>query len=488
MQNPRKQWFAGILFLYLLLKCIAMKKAILLLSLCLSLAVTAQDFVISDFVTASGNDELHPCISAAEYAALNRECTINSRRLGSDAKANRNILTTSLLWPIRAAANLNDCGYHFIGAYVDQNTAASALFDYNCETNTYDGHHGTDIAIWPYGFYKMDNSMVEVIAAASGTIVQKADGNFDRNCAANNLTANSIIIQHIDGSNALYWHMKKNSVTTKNVGDSVAAGEYLGIAGSSGSASGPHLHFEVWGGNTNATYQDPFSGSCNLLNANSWWSAQKPHTDPTVLKVSTNTTDILLPGCPNTETPNEADSFTIPFQGAGLAPGYAKFYVFTRDELIGLTGDCKILNPNGSVLNSWTFTSSANNKIYVRGFSKLLPTISGTYTFRATYNGVSCSKNFEIVNPLGLPDLSGLESITINPNPAKDHFTVMGNASGEFTFSLFHLTGQLIAIEQATAASNYLRKSFTIAGLAKGIYLLQIDNAGKRKVIKIIKQ
>jgi len=40
-------------------------------------------------------------------------------------------------------------------------------------SNTYDGHHGTDIAIWPYSFYKMDNNQIEVIAAAAGTITQK---------------------------------------------------------------------------------------------------------------------------------------------------------------------------------------------------------------------------------------------------------------------------------------------------------------------------
>ena len=90
----------------------------------------------------------------------------------------------------------------------------------------------------------MDNNQVEVIAAAAGTIVDKADGNFDKNCGSNNLMANYLVIQHTDGSRVLYFHMKKNSLTTKAIGQPVALGEYLGVVGSSGNSSGPHLHFE----------------------------------------------------------------------------------------------------------------------------------------------------------------------------------------------------------------------------------------------------
>jgi murein DD-endopeptidase MepM/ murein hydrolase activator NlpD len=81
----------------------------------------------------------------------------------------------------------------------------------------------------------MDNNLVEVIAAAPGTILAVHDGEFDRNCTSNSLTANYIMIQHADGSQALYWHMKNVSVTTKTVGQTVTAGEHLGVVGSSGS-------------------------------------------------------------------------------------------------------------------------------------------------------------------------------------------------------------------------------------------------------------
>jgi len=450
----------------------------------------AQEFWRDADIHPAMPSAANPCINAAEYASLEKQCAENVERLGLEKKSPRSVLTTSLLWPIRAAANLTDCGYHFIGAYVDQNTAAGSFSDFNCESNTYDAHQGTDIAIWPYGFYKMDNSQVEVIAAAAGTIVQKADGNFDRNCSQNTLTANSIIIEHADGSYALYWHMKKNSVTLKSVGQTVTAGEYLGVVGSSGSASGPHLHFEIWSGATSSTYKDPFSGTCNTLNANSWWSSQKPHTDPQVIKVSVNTTDLVLPGCPNTETPNESDSFTIPFQGSGLAPGYAKFYVFSRDDNTGLTGVCKILNPNGSTFNSWTYTSTAYNKAYIRGYSKLLPTNPGIYTFEVTYNSVRCARNFTIVNPLASTDFENFKMLEVSPNPVLDSFTISGKGvpNGMYDLILSTASGQIISNEKMYVTKNDLLKSFSIAKLARGVYLLTIDNGKTRTVKKIIKQ
>lgn len=347
------------------------------------------------------NDAANPCIKPKEYEQLNKQCLENLKKLGLN-KVQQSIgsqtLATSLSWPIKASANLLDAEFHFIGAYVDQNLAAGQIKDFSCGSNTYDGHRGTDIAVWPYSFYKMENNLVEVVAAAPGTIIQKSDGNFDRNCTSNSLTANSIIVLHADGSQALYWHMKKNAVTSKTVGQTVVAGEYLGIVGSSGSSSGPHLHFEIWSGNTNATYKDPFAGVCNLLNANSWWAVQKPAVDPAILKVSANTTDVVFPGCPTTETSNETNSFTLPFQGAGLPAGYAKFYMFLRDMPAGAVVNLKILNPNGSVFSSWTQTISTFNKASYYGWSKTLPVTPGLYSFQSTYSSITTNWPFEIRN------------------------------------------------------------------------------------------
>ena len=435
------------------------------------------------------NDEQNPCITPQEYAFLNKEVDDNLKTLSLDKVANRNSLTTSLAWPLKLAAGFSQCEYHFIGAYVDQNTATTAIQDYDCGTNTYDGHHGTDIAIWPYSLYKMDNNQVEVIAAAAGTIIQKADGNFDRNCGSNTLTANSIIIQHADGTYALYWHMKNGSVTTKAVGQTVVAGEKLGVVGSSGSSSGPHLHFEIWSGATNTTYKDPFSGACNLLNATSWWASQRPHAEPAIMKASVHPTDIALVTCPNSDIPNESNAFIVPFQGAGLAPGYAKFYFFWRELPASSVISLKILNFDGSTFNSWNYTVPTYNKISYYGSSKLLPTIDGAYTFEASYNGVACSYPFTIAHALGISNALNADNFKVYPNPNNGNFLVIaaGIDNENYTITLTNSIGQIIQTEKINIENNKLEKTFSITNLSDGIYFLIVNTSKLRIIKKIVK-
>ncbi len=435
------------------------------------------------------NDVQNPCISADEYARIENEINVNLEKIGFANRTSNSPLTTSLSWPLRPAAGFSQCNYHFIAAYVDQNTAVTAIQDYNCESNTYDGHQGTDISIWPYAFYKMDNSQVEVIAAAPGTIIQRADGNFDRNCVSNTIPANSIIIQHADGTYAMYWHMKNGSVTSKIVGQTVVAGEYLGVVGSSGSSSGPHLHFEIRTSSATNSYKDPFSGTCNLLNPTSWWASQNAHTNPALFKVSVNTTDLVAPGCPTTETPNESDSFTIPFQGAGLAPGYAKFYIFLREATVGTSVNLKILNPNGSTFNSWTYSITNFYEVSYWGFSKVLPTNPGLYTFQATYNGITCSKTFQIQNLFGVSN-NELTDLILYPNPTEDQFNLIGKTieNGNYSYSLLAISGQVIKTERFEIQNNKLEKKIDVTEFPKGIYFLEVTGPNSKMVKKVSKQ
>jgi murein DD-endopeptidase MepM/ murein hydrolase activator NlpD len=55
---------------------------------------------------------------------------------------------------------------------------------------------------------------------------------------------NHIIIQHSDGSIAMYWHLKKGGVLV-NIGDTITKDQLIGYSGNTGYTAFPHLHFQV---------------------------------------------------------------------------------------------------------------------------------------------------------------------------------------------------------------------------------------------------
>ena len=80
---------------------------------------------------------------------------------------------------------------------------------------------------------------------------------------------NYVVVDHgeIDGEKfyTVYAHMTN---TTVSVGDSVSAGQQIGVSGNSGSSTGPHLHFEIRTGGTewtNATKQDPYPTLAEII-------------------------------------------------------------------------------------------------------------------------------------------------------------------------------------------------------------------------------
>lgn len=96
-------------------------------------------------------------------------------------------------------------------------------------------HTGTDYAV-PTG--------TEVHAVASGTVVVAGDGGD---------YGNYVVIQHNDGKFSLYAHLSVISVWS----GTVSAGDVIGLSGSTGNSSGPHLHLEIRNSNTYGDVIDP---------------------------------------------------------------------------------------------------------------------------------------------------------------------------------------------------------------------------------------
>ena len=86
-------------------------------------------------------------------------------------------------------------------------------------------HKGVDIG----GVYYSS----EVHAAKAGTvIISQSSSSYGE----------YVVISHGSGNTTLYAHMSSRSVS---VGDVVEQGDVIGITGSTGISSGPHLHFEI---------------------------------------------------------------------------------------------------------------------------------------------------------------------------------------------------------------------------------------------------
>ena len=110
-----------------------------------------------------------------------------------------------------------------------------------------------------------------VLAAKSGT-VEKAGW-------SNGGLGNRIIIRHEDGSTTTYGHLSKIDVTE---GQWVNAGSTIGVIGSTGNSSGPHLHIEWSGGNPSKVFREAYGSkitySSDVLNSaknHSWDSNSK---------------------------------------------------------------------------------------------------------------------------------------------------------------------------------------------------------------------
>ncbi|MBC2875655.1 MULTISPECIES: M23 family metallopeptidase [Streptomyces] len=90
-------------------------------------------------------------------------------------------------------------------------------------------HSGQDLVV-PSG---------TAVKAVHKGVVVKAGANGGGDGAA---YGNAIVIKHDDNTYSQYAHLSSVAV---QVGQSVTAGQQIGLSGSTGNSSGPHLHFEI---------------------------------------------------------------------------------------------------------------------------------------------------------------------------------------------------------------------------------------------------
>lgn len=113
--------------------------------------------------------------------------------------------------------------------------------------NAIAGVRGSTNFIWPttgiitqyptwyhMAFDIASNALPPIIAADTGTVTFAGCINWGYGC--------HVVIDHGNGYSTLYAHM---SVISVSAGQAVNQGQQLGIMGSTGRSTGPHLHFEI---------------------------------------------------------------------------------------------------------------------------------------------------------------------------------------------------------------------------------------------------
>lgn len=113
-----------------------------------------------------------------------------------------------------------------------------------CSITCYKGHTGQDFPA-PYG--------TPIYAAADGTVIRVDTPSNNPKLGPKRSYGTYILIDHGNGYETLYAHMNPRDIYVKR-GTKVKRGARIGLIGSYGKSTGPHLHFEI---RKNGKIQDP---------------------------------------------------------------------------------------------------------------------------------------------------------------------------------------------------------------------------------------
>lgn len=297
--------------------------------------------------------EPHPAIrNVWRMIGVPRERAFEGFEEGASASA-----PVRLRYPLRAIASYPGFGPTAIQDYFDHNpNNTNQLLDYQCFDRTYDrpdgyDHRGTDFYAFPFGWDMAVGREIEVIAAASGTVFNLGDGEYDLQCSYDDTPGsetlsrghNFTVLRHDDGTYALYTHLMRNSNTHLEIGQRVEAGEVIGALGSSGITAYPHLHFELISPANQGI--DPFAGQCTPNEGR--WQHQWRYNDSYVTRIEIHSAPPTIPGygwnnCGEVSANEYIIDRVEPGQTAYLGIGL-------RDLVPGVTGDLQVLMPDGSV-------------------------------------------------------------------------------------------------------------------------------------------
>lgn len=253
----------------------------------------------------------------------------------------------------------------YIMHYVDRDPSEREV-DFGCGRQTYNEHNGTDFGIADLEAMKKG---VAVISTAPGKVLRVRDGvkdhliqdQTDKQTVEDIECGNGVVIEHGNGWQTQYCHLRQGSVVVKP-GNQVEKGTVLGMVGSSGLASFPHVHFTVRYENE---VVDPFVGlnnavGCNLKREPLW--AKTPDYVPTGL---------IRAGFAPTP-PSQTELWEGKYQDSQLsqsAPALV-FWIHGYGVLKGDVMESKLIAPNGEIVVDKKDTVEKSNRTWIRYIGK----------------------------------------------------------------------------------------------------------------------
>ena len=268
--------------------------------------------------------------------------------------------------------------------HVDMSPAEGEALDFTCGKRAYDGHEGTDFGLKDQAAMKAG---ISALSAAPGKVLRVRDAmadkqptpeEIDRMLGENKGCGNGVLIDHGNGWQSIYCHLKSRSVTVKP-NDTVTAGQKIAEIGQSGAAEFPHLHFGLFFENRTI---DPFSGTfaedgCGKIKGPMWMDGINLAYEPMAVFANgfaTGVPDFNLIRTNAASPPSAAPTIEALTFWVGL-------YGLRQGDTVKLD----IITPDGSVFATRTITQDADRarQFYYVGRKVGEALAPGTYTGKA---------------------------------------------------------------------------------------------------------
>lgn len=221
--------------------------------------------------------------------------------------------------------------------FVDLDTGPH-LLDFSGGMATINGQTGEDFLL---PSFSVQNIGVPVFAALDGTVAQAVYTDpADHVTSGGTGAGNYVLLNHGAGQGTGYFSQAYGSGDSRyqplRPGQYVKAGTQIGLIGSSGVSTGPHLHFQS---TLNGTIFEPFAGAARP--GPSWWVNQPPlRSEPYVESYA------ISPGTISNPAPND----DLPRQGAfPLGATQTGCWAVLHNLPASSTFRLRWLRPNGSV-------------------------------------------------------------------------------------------------------------------------------------------